>query len=141
MRARFIYEAIKHLSPRSVESILKTKQKIISKILPKMQDAYNFISKSPIWEPIDKLQIEETKIFFDFKSKFKMIDFRINRFISKYSYRYYKFIYYLEENRYALAEENLLKNDVLFEQRFSSVTEFKNMFHEDKWGKKLFKRK
>jgi len=100
MRAKFVSEAIKYLTPRSEEEILKNKQKVLSRVRPKMQDAYDFILSSPIWEPINELQTEETKIFFDFKSKNKMIDFRINRFISKYSYRYFKFIYYLEENRY-----------------------------------------
>jgi len=135
MRAKFVSEAIKYLTPRSEEEILKNKQKVLSRVRPKMQDAYDFILSSPIWEPINELQTEETKIFFDFKSKNKMIDFRINRFISKYSYRYFKFIYYLEENRYVVAEKGL------FEHHLSSVSEFKKMFHQDNWGKQLFKKK
>ena len=133
-----INEAIKHLTPRSAEEVLKNRQKVISKILPKMQSAYDFISLSPIWEPVNELQITETKIFFDFKSKYKMI--RLYRFISKYSYRYYAFVYYIEENRYAVAEKNLIKKGSLFEQHISNVSEFKKMFHEDSWGKKLFKK-
>jgi hypothetical protein len=140
MKAKFVNEAIKHLTPRPVEEVLKNRQKVISRILPKMQDAYDFILSSPIWEPVNELYTEENKIFFDFKSKYKMLDFKINRFISKYSYRYYRFIYFIEENYYALLSENLMKRHSTFEQHLLSVSEFKKMFHPDSWGKKLFKK-